>query len=738
MKGLLPLSFIVLLLLLNAQADEVPTDIQAWFQPQKWQRDTDGPILSLGEKGQFDDTHIFAPVVIREKDGPYKMYYCGSQGDVSKRVFQLGMATSEDGRVFQRFSKVPVFGFGNGKHSVLTPSFLRNPDGSVLRENGKLRMWFVSTDFQDTSGLHTFHETTSENGVDWDEPSDVQLKNVYSPTILKDAKWYRMWYVDVGKSPWIVRHARSLNGIKWELSLEPCVFIDQSWERQRLFYPTVRKIDGVYLMWYGSYWNARSSTTATGLALSLDGYRWYKHPDNPVLRPDPMRSWESNYVTSQSVLRQEDGSFRIWYASRKKPPFKNKYFALNTAIWNPSASEPKSSGSPAVVKNGAAAFRKWQTEKRQHLRKMLGIPENRVPLDAEKRGEVYSNGVIIEKWVFTSEPGSRVPAILYRPAKPENLMPAIVFTFGHGGSKSQWQYHYGGLVYAKLGLACLALDPIGEEERHSHGRLGTRAHDPKGVSDRADKAGRLVMGKLVFDTMRGIDFLLKRKDIDPERIGVAGNSLGGAKASWMAAIEPRIRMAIVSGWAYDDIGLRTKYCTRLPNERMRELLSWVDYAALAAPDCAVLITNGDADWVIDKGDSKVWNRTREVVAQANSLYETLGNLRGIQTWFEKDGGHRPYFTYKVSLEWIHRHLGTPAMTLEQIQQLPTVNGGQWCDQQGIQLERLYGTELHQRGSTLPDFGLKLTPREQLRCLKPGELGSAEFTVQGWLKKIEEK
>ncbi|MDP6749872.1 MAG: hypothetical protein QGH37_23160 [Candidatus Poribacteria bacterium] len=36
------------------------------------------------------------------------------------------------------------------------------------------------------------------------------------------------------------------------------------------------------------------------------------------------------------------------------------------------------------------------------------------------------------------------------------------------------------------------------------------------------------MGKLVFDTMRGIDFLLQRDDIDPERIGVAGNSLGGA------------------------------------------------------------------------------------------------------------------------------------------------------------------------------------------------------------------
>jgi hypothetical protein len=38
------------------------------------------------------------------------------------------------------------------------------------------------------------------------------------------------------------------------------------------------------------------------------------------------------YVTSQSVMRLPDGRFRIWYASRKKPPFVNKYFAINTAV----------------------------------------------------------------------------------------------------------------------------------------------------------------------------------------------------------------------------------------------------------------------------------------------------------------------------------------------------------------------------------------------------------------------
>ena len=212
---------------------------------------------------------------------------------------------------------------------------------------------------------------------------------------------------------------------------------------------------------------------------------------------------------------------------------------------------------------------------------------------------------------------------------------------------------------------------------------------------------------------------------------------GGAKSGWMAAVEGRIKMAIVSGWAYHDVTLQSKYCTRLPNERMRERLRWIDYAALAAPDCAVLIMSGDADGIIDRDlDGRAWAGTREAVEGAGRTYEQQGASGKIRAWFEPAGGHRPYFVYKEALEWIHRHLGTPAMTLEQIRALPTVNSGAWCDAHGIRLERLYGTDLHQRGATLPDLGLRPAPRGQLSCLKPGELGSPPFTLEGWLQQIE--
>jgi hypothetical protein len=76
------------------------------------------------------------------------------------------------------------------------------------------------------------------------------------------------------------------------------------------------------------------------------------------------------------------------------------------------------------------------------------------------------------------------------------------------------------------------------------------------------------------------------------------------------------------------------------------------------------------------------------------------------------------------------------MTLEEIRALPTINSGQWCDRHGVRLEPLYGTALHERGATLPDLGLRPTPRELLSCLKPGELGRPRFTLEGWLETIE--
>jgi predicted GH43/DUF377 family glycosyl hydrolase len=302
-----------------------------WLGPQAWRRDTDGPVVTLGEAGAFDDTHVFAPCVAHE-DGTYFLWYPGSRGAVGERLFRLGLATSRGGVRFQKHSGSPVYEFGDGVTSVLTPAVLRNADGTVRRENGRLRMWFTGADLTQSGSPHRLYETSSEDGVVWAEPSAPELDGVYAPTILWDGDAYRMWYADVQEEPWIIRHARSDDGKTWVVSPEPCITIDQEWETRRLFYPCVIKADGVFVMWYGAYWTARENTTALGCAVSEDGLHWKKNAHNPVFRPDPSRSWESHYTSSQSVLPIGGGQYRIWYGTRKAPPHVNKYFAIGTAV----------------------------------------------------------------------------------------------------------------------------------------------------------------------------------------------------------------------------------------------------------------------------------------------------------------------------------------------------------------------------------------------------------------------
>jgi dienelactone hydrolase len=386
-----------------------------------------------------------------------------------------------------------------------------------------------------------------------------------------------------------------------------------------------------------------------------------------------------------------------------------------------------------------------QEDVRARLRIMLGLPGERRELHPESRGQIERDGIVIEKWIFTTEPGSRVPCVLFRPSHVHRRMPAIVLAFGHGGSKSFWSYQYAGQLYARLGVACLAMDPIGEEERHAKGRRGTREHDQAELATRADSLGRPVLGKMVFDATRGIDFLHARDDIDPTRIGLAGNSLGGAVAQFTAAVEPRLRLVFVSGWMYDPyLATHSKNCTSTPLERAGRICAMGEMLALSAPQCALLTMNGSIDTIIENrapvgkdAGSAAWSGNHRAVADAKAIYAGLGaDPTWVDEWFEDGAGHREYFNDKTALGWIHRHLGTPLVSLAEIRGLPTINSGHWCDRHKIPFERLYGTILHQRGQTLPDLGLRPFADNELAVLNSIEVGTPQFTISGWLDAVE--
>src|SRR5262249_38601241 len=164
--------------------------------------------------------------------------YSGSRGTPGNRVFRLGLATSSDGKQFEKHTDNPIFQMADNAHSVLTPELMRNGDGTVLRQNCKLRLWFASVRLG-KRGPHTLHAPTSADGIHWDEPSPALLESVYCPTILKADSGYEMWFSDVSRRPWILRHAKSNDGRTWAVEKKPVIVLSQAWEAEVLVYPTV-------------------------------------------------------------------------------------------------------------------------------------------------------------------------------------------------------------------------------------------------------------------------------------------------------------------------------------------------------------------------------------------------------------------------------------------------------------------------------------------------------------------
>ena len=335
------LAFQSLLWISASSSAEVPESLQKWLGPQEWNRDVDKPVLSLGEAGEFDDTHLLDPEVVRQ-DGNYLMWYCGSSGyayDVAptrerdERLYQLGIATSDDGLAFTKLS-LPRIAMAEPRRSFLTPTILKDSDGKLLKFQGKYWMWFCSATFGGGGRPHVVQAVTSEDGLNWSEPSEDLLTKAYCPAVIKDGDELRMWFTAPGPYPWVLKHARSADGLTWKVDETPVLEKTQDWEHLVFNYPVVHKVDDGYLMWYTSYSTEDKYKVSIGFAVSEDGITWHKHPNNPVLRPNEANEWESHYVSSGSVLRTSDDKFRLWYFSRKAPPFKNLYYAIGTASWD--------------------------------------------------------------------------------------------------------------------------------------------------------------------------------------------------------------------------------------------------------------------------------------------------------------------------------------------------------------------------------------------------------------------
>jgi cephalosporin-C deacetylase-like acetyl esterase len=186
--------------------------------------------------------------------------------------------------------------------------------------------------------------------------------------------------------------------------------------------------------------------------------------------------------------------------------------------------------------------------------KMLGGPFERSPLNPRVTNTVVRSGYRIENVAFESRPNLYVTANLYVPAAA-GRRPAILAPLGHSVNGKAWSsYQKLFTNLARKGYVVLAYDPFGQGERIEYpgARPGLTAIGTGGTSEHEYAGRRLILlganfGLFrVWDGIRGIDYLLTRAEVDPERIGCCGQSGGGTLTQFLAALEPRIRAAVVS------------------------------------------------------------------------------------------------------------------------------------------------------------------------------------------------
>src|SRR5437762_10164138 len=188
------------------------------------------------------------------------------------------------------------------------------------------------------------------------------------------------------------------------------------------------------------------------------------------------------------------------------------------------------------------------------LWKMLGGPFDRTPLNARATGIIERPGYRIEKLIFESRPRLYVTANLYVPAGT-GRHPAILGPLGHSVNGKAWpSYQKLFSNLARKGYVVLAYDPFGQGERIEYPatRPGQSAIGGGGTGEHEYAGRRLVLLGANFglfrawDGIRAIDYLLTRAEVDPERIGCCGQSGGGTLTQFLAALDSRIRVAVVS------------------------------------------------------------------------------------------------------------------------------------------------------------------------------------------------
>ncbi len=205
----------------------------------------------------------------------------------------------------------------------------------------------------------------------------------------------------------------------------------------------------------------------------------------------------------------------------------------------------------AAIRNVGDARERQRQVRAKILDLIGGLPDYSGPLNARVTGTIRMRGYAIDKAIFESLPGYRVTANVYLPDSP-GKHPGVLFALGHwdeGKPAAQ-------LIAANLalkGFVVLTFDPVGQGERNQayspllHASIiggSTEQHTTLGAQSLW--IGQSFARYRIWDAKRALDYLASRPEVDAEKLGASGCSGGGTVATYISALDPRVKVAAPS------------------------------------------------------------------------------------------------------------------------------------------------------------------------------------------------
>lgn len=318
-------------------------------------------------------------------------------------------------------------------------------------------------------------------------------------------------------------------------------------------------------------------------------------------------------------------------------------------------------------------FLEWRTVLERRFRERLGeFPQASAELNPRLLEQTLCDGYRRERVEIETGEGLRLPLYVLIPdsAPSAGPLPVVLAIHGHGygsreivglspdGTARQGEaglHKDFAVSLVRQGFVVAAPELFGFGDRKLSEDLAAANEEPARnscfrLSSALLMLGRTMAGYRIGETMRALDYMRTRRDVDSTRIGIMGISGGGLIAGFTAALDARISCAVVSGYAntFASSILSRSHC--LDNYIPGLLLDaeMPDLLGLIAPR-GLFLESGSQDPLFGPdGANAAYERLRRIFAAA-------GRPDGIEADFF-EGGHEIHGD--PAMAWLARQLMT--------------------------------------------------------------------------------